>query len=80
MSKYQDLIKDIYNLLESPDYEISEDNLEIFLARVGDSLRDAFKGKARVQREKKLVASNFGLPLRRLWYEMNVPRRRTRSN
>jgi len=68
MAKFKDLIPDIYTYLENQDKEFSEDNLSQFLENLGDIFRDALGRRSRSNKEKKLVASNFGLPPRRLWY------------
>lgn len=71
MSKLETLVRDIYNFIEDPTSELSEDNLQVFLENVGDHLRKAF-GKFKTQ-EKTLRASNLGLPDRRLWYSVKAP-------
>lgn len=71
MAKFENLIKDIYDLIDNPDFEISEDNLSVFLENLGESLRENFAGKSRRVREAKLVASNYGLPARRLWFSLH---------
>jgi len=75
MAQFQDLIKDINNFLENPESEISEDGLHEFMTNMEATIRDAFSGKRRNRQkeEKKLVASNIGLPRRRLWYAMRTP-------
>ena len=73
MAKFNTLIKDIYDLIENPEFEISEDNLACFLENLGNSIRETFDGGKRNRtREPKLVASNYGLPPRRLWFTMNT--------
>lgn len=75
MAKFQDLIKDISDFLENPESEISEDGLHEFMSNMETTIRDAFGGdrRSRQQKEKKLVASNIGLPPRRLWYSIRTP-------
>lgn len=76
MAKFENLISDIYNMVESPEFELSEDGINTFLQELGDVLRSTFDGGVRNRKEKvaKLVASNYGLPARRLWYTLNVPK------
>lgn len=73
MPKYTDLIRDVYNWIENPDSEVSEDSLQIFLENLGNLIRENFAGKHKKKRgENKLYASNYGLPHRRLWYTVNA--------
>jgi hypothetical protein len=70
---FRGLIGDIYEFLENPESELSEDGLHEFLSNVEATIRDAFTRNKRSQKEKKLVASNIGLPRRRLWYALRTP-------
>lgn len=76
MTQFNSLINDIYGLLEDPSYEVSEDNLEVFLENLGDLIRESFGGRQRRSKDKenKLYASTYGLPPRRLWYTVNAPK------
>jgi hypothetical protein len=82
MPKFKDLIKDIYSLLENPEFEISEDNLEVFSEQVKDHLRDFAGGrlKTSARSTNKLRASKLGLPPRRLWYDIHSPEPVTASD
>lgn len=78
MTKFNSLIKDIYKTLENPDFEISEDNLSVFLENLGSLIRDSWGGSEKSKkygdRRSKLYASIYGLPPRRLWFTANTPR------
>ena len=74
MPQFRDLIKDINDFLENPEAELSEDGLQELLANLEATFRDAFGGRKKnySNKEPKLVASNLGLPPRRLWYALKT--------
>ena len=72
--KIENLVEDIYSTLEN-EHTISEENLSSFLTGIEKSVRDHIENKRDFTTNPKLRMSSIGKPLRRLWMELNHPKK-----
>lgn len=77
--KFENLVKDINAVLENPNHEVSEDNLEILMEDIKEGIRSSLEAR-KTKSKSSLWASKIGLPLRRLWFDTHSPEPITASN
>tara|TARA_R100001244_G_scaffold59534_1_gene50048 strand:+ start:1050 stop:1886 length:837 start_codon:yes stop_codon:yes gene_type:complete len=72
--KIETLVEDIYSTLENK-HKLSEDNLSSFLKGIEKAIRDHVENERDNKARPTLRMSSIGKPLRRLWMELNHPKK-----
>ena len=72
--KIETLVEDIYSTLENK-HKLSEDNLSSFLKGIEKAIRDHVENERDNKARPTLRMASIGKPLRRLWMELNHPKK-----